>query len=183
MADKKAPPSKCWPDDPDALDGFTELFLPSEKYLKAYWDCDILDDDKDPLDKIIESNEDFHVRFRVELRGRLWKCICGHWCFDVCFTAIGDGPDFNLSDRVPKAVKDQLYLCDWEGCDGTCIDITVTVPAGTIPAECCGTLYEVGAKFELRCCGECKCEDDDDPAKRGHLAVAGFEPEGQYMFV
>src|SRR5215469_18547861 len=84
MADKKAPPSKCWPDDPDALDGFTELFLPSETYLKAYWDCDILDDDKNPLDKIIESNEAFQVRFRVELRGRLRKCICGHWCFDVC---------------------------------------------------------------------------------------------------
>jgi len=31
----------CWPDDPDYLDGFTEIFLPSEKYLKAYWDCDI----------------------------------------------------------------------------------------------------------------------------------------------
>jgi len=181
MADKKAPPSKCWPNDPDALDGFTELFLPSEKYLKAYWDCDILDDDKNKLDKIIESNEAFQVRFRVELKGRLWKCICGHWCFDVCFTAIGDGPDFNLSDRVPQAVKDQLYLCDWKGCDTTCIDITVTVPADTIPAECCGTLYEVGAKFELRCCGDCKCDSDSD--KRGHLAVAGFEPEGQYMFV
>jgi hypothetical protein len=40
--------SKCWPNDSDYLDGATELFLPSERYLKAYWDADILDDDKNP---------------------------------------------------------------------------------------------------------------------------------------
>lgn len=169
----------CWPDDPDYLDGFTEIFLSPEKYLKAYWDADIIDDDKNPQDTIIESNEAFHVRFRVELKGRLWKCICGHWCFDLGFTSIGDGKDFNLSDMLPDALKPQLRLCDWKGCDTRCIDITITVPPGTIPADYCGTLYEVGAKFELRCCGDCDCEKKE----HGHLAVAGHEPEGEYMFV
>ena len=62
----KAP---CWPDDPDWLDGTTEIFLPSDKYLKACWDADILDtDDKNIEDTIIESKEDFKVRFRVHSR-------------------------------------------------------------------------------------------------------------------
>jgi hypothetical protein len=169
----------CWPGDPDYLDGFTEIFLPSEKYLKAYWDADILDDDKNKQDTIIESNEAFQVRFRVELKGRLWKCISGHWCFDVCFSSIGDGTDFDLSDVLPDALKPELRLCDWDGCETRCIDITITVPPGTIPAGYCGTLYEVGAKFELRCCGDCDCKDKE----HGHLAVAGHEPEGEYMFV
>ena len=177
--DAVATPTKppCWPDAD--LDGFTEIFLPSEKYLKACWDCDIIDDDKNPQDTIIESNESFQVRFRVELKGRLWKCICGHWCFDLCFTSIGDGQDFNLSDVLPAALKPQLRLCDWEGCKTRCIDITIVVPPGTIPADYCGTLYQVGAKFELRCCGDCDCEKKE----HGHLAVAGHEPEGEYMFV
>ena len=101
------------------------------------------------------------------LKGRLWKCICGHWCFDVCFTSIGDGPDFNLSDVLPD--RSELQITDWKGCDGLYIEMCVSVPPGTIPVERCGTLYQVGAKFELRCCGDC----DDEGS---HVAVAGHEP-------
>jgi hypothetical protein len=36
-------------------------------------------------------------------------------------------------------------------------------------------VYEVAAWFELRCCGYC-------PDERSHLAVAGFERKGEYMF-
>jgi hypothetical protein len=158
---------------PDWLDGATEIFL-SARHLKAKWDADILDDDKNEHDNIIESKEAFVVRFRVYLRGRLWKCIAGCWCFDVCFSAIGDGEDFNLSDRL--ADKDELCIKEWKGCDGVCIEKCVTVPGGTIPSGDCGTLYEVGCKFELRCCGCCGEPDS-------HLAVAGQEKEGQYMFV
>jgi hypothetical protein len=171
------PPTEapCWPGPPDWLDGATEILLPSEKYLKAYWDADILDvDDKKVNDTIIERSDTFKVRFRVELKGRLWKCICGHWCFDVCFTAIGDGTDFDLSDVLPN--PSQLQVPDWEGCKTRCIDLCITVPPGTIPAGHCGTLYQVGAKFELRCCGGC----DDEGS---YPAVAGHEPQGEYMFV
>jgi hypothetical protein len=169
----KAP---CWPDDPDWLDGPTEIELPSEKYLKAEWDADILDiDDKSVHDTIIEGSDTFKVRFRVQLKGRLWRCVCGDWCFDVGFTAIGDGENFDLSDKLPAAEKAKLRISDWEGCESLCISVTVTVPPGTIPVGDCGTMYEVGAKFELRCCGDC-----DDPDS--HLAVAGHERLGQYMF-
>ena len=37
------------------------------------------------------------------------------------------------------------------------------------------SFVEVGAKFELRCCGY--CEDEDS-----HVAVAGHEAQGEYMF-
>jgi hypothetical protein len=169
----------CWPDERDWLDGKTEIFL-SVKHLEAHWDADIRDDDRNRHDKIIERAEAFQVRFRVELKGRLWKCICGHWCFDLGFTPIGDGARrFNLSDVLPEAEKKKLRLCDWKGCENRCIDIRITVPACTIPADYCGTIYEVGAKFELRCCGDCDCDDKS----HGHVAVAGFERQGEYLFV
>lgn len=158
---------------PDWLDGATEIEL-SARHLRARWDADLLDtDDKNKHDTIIERKDEFEVRFRVYLGGRLWKCICGSWCFDICFSSIGDGTDFNLSDVLPD--PSELHIKDWKGCDGFYIEKCITVPGGIIPAGYCGTLYEVGAKFELRCCGDC----DDE---RSHLAVAGHEKEGQYMF-
>ncbi len=44
MAAPTKPP--CWPDDPDYLDGYTKIDLPSEKLLRLYWDVDILDPEK-----------------------------------------------------------------------------------------------------------------------------------------
>jgi hypothetical protein len=164
----------CWPGDPDWLDGPTEIELPSERYLKAYWDADILDiDDKNPHDTIIERTDTFKVRFRVQLEGRLWRCVCGSWCFNVGFTAIGRGKDFNLSDVLPDASV--LELRDWKGCETRCIEVVVTVPPETIPAEHCGTVYEVAAWFELRCC--------DYGKEEGELAVAGYEALEEYQFV
>jgi hypothetical protein len=163
------------PELPDWLDGATEVLLPSRRHLRAYWDADILDiDDKNVHDTIIERSDAFEVRFRVYLKGRLWNCIGGRWCFDVGFTAIGDGPDFNLSDVLPN--PDELHIPDWNGCRTRHIDLCVTVPPCTVPAESCGTLYQVGAKFELRCCG-------DYGNERGEVAVAGHEPQGEYLFV
>jgi hypothetical protein len=163
----------CWPEDRDWLDGKTEIFL-STKHLKAHWDADIIDDDKNKHDTILERDEAFQVRFRVELEGRLWRCICGHWCFNLGFTAIGRGEDFNLSDVLPD--PKQLHVKDWKGCDRRCIEVCVTVPPGRIPADGCGTVYEVAAWFELRCCGDC----DDE---KSHLAVAGYEALEEYQFV
>jgi hypothetical protein len=167
---KKAP---CWPDDRDYLDGRTEIEL-STRHLRAYWDADVLDvDDKNKQDTIIGRTDPFEVRFRVELEGRLWKCICGHWCFDVGFSAIGEPREFYLSSVLPD--PSVLEVRDWKGCDRLCLELTVPVPGGLIPVESCGTLYQLGAKFELRCCGYCREENS-------HLAVAGHESLGEYMF-
>jgi hypothetical protein len=143
----KRPP--CWPDDPDYLDGRKELRLPKGK-LQAHWDVDILDTEGVPPNDIIEASDPFDVRFRVELVGDLWRCLCGDWCFDIGFDAVGEGLDFDLSKRLPA--PGLLDVKDWKGCDRTCIEKTYRVAAGTIPDELCGTVYEVVGKFAFRCC-------------------------------
>lgn len=162
-----------WLNDRDWLDGKTEIEL-SSRHLRAYWDADIIDvDDRNKHDTIIGRDDPFEVRFRVQLKGRLWRCICANWCFDVGFTAIGRGADFNLSDILPD--PSVLRIRDWKGCDTLYIDFSVPVSGGTIPVEYCGTVYEVAAWFELRCCGY--CEDKDS-----HLAVSGYEALEEYQF-
>ncbi len=167
----------CWPDEPGWRGGATEIFL-STRHLTARWDAVILDDDQNPYDSIIEGDRAFTVRFRVQLEGRLWRCIRGHWCFDLGFTSIGDGSHFNLSDVLPDPLKQKLRLCDWEGCQNRCVEVCIEIPPGTIPKQNCGTLFEIGAKFELHCCGDC-----DGTDRCGKLALAGHKPLGEYMFV
>ena len=163
----------CWPDDRDWDDGKTEIFL-SSKHLRAHWNAHIIDvDDKNKHDTIIERKDPFEVRFRVELEGRLWRCLCGNWCFNVGFTPFGDGERFNLSQHVDPA---EFEYNNWKGCDTLCIEKCITVPACSIPVERCGTVYDVAAWFELRCCGNCRDKDS-------HLAVSGFEKLGVYQFV
>jgi hypothetical protein len=163
----------CFPDDPDWLDGRDEINLPSTQLLRAYWDTDILDVNGVPPATIIRSDEEFQIRFRVELVGRLWKCICADWIFDVGFSAIGAGPNFDLSQYLPN--KDDLEIKNWRGCDTLCIDRYVRVPAGTIPTgpgeptRHCAIVYEVAAKFCLRCCD-------------GHIAAVGYEALEEYEF-
>ena len=141
--------SACWPNDQDYLDGATEIQVPSSTALKAYWDADVLDPYGVPPRTIIAATDPFVVRFRVELVGDLWHCVCGDWCFELLFRPFGPGDGFALSSKLPAGSFD---LKDWVGCKTRCIEVEVTVPAGTVPAENCGSLYEVGATFALRCC-------------------------------
>jgi hypothetical protein len=159
--------SKCWPDDKDYHDGAVELRVPPSTALKAYWHARVEDTFGVPPGTIIAVTDPFVVRFRVELIGDLWHCIHGDWCFNLCFTAIGDGPDFDLSDKLPAGALD---LKDWDGCENRCIELVYTVPAGTVAAEHCGTLYEVGAKFCLHCC------------TRERPILVGFEPLCELQF-
>jgi Ni/Co efflux regulator RcnB len=172
--DCQPPRRHCWVDDDDWHRGHTRVELPSERHMRAFWKAEILDyEARNPHTKIIETREELVVRFRVELIGRLWKCMCGHWCFNLGFTPFGDGPRFNLSDRVNP---DELEYRDWKGCERLCVERCVRVPCDTIPTECCGIVYDVAAWFELRCCGGCRDKDS-------HLAVSGFERLGGYSFV
>jgi len=163
----RIPHSHCWPDDQDYLDGATEIRVPSSAQLRAYWDADILDVNGVPPGTIISVEDGFVVRFRVELHGHLWRCMTGCWCFDIGFTAIGDGPDFNLSDKFAPGT---FEIHDWKGCDTRCIEKSVPVPKETIPADACGTLYECGARFALHCC----CEPDHQHRGKRPILV-GYE--------
>jgi hypothetical protein len=160
--------SLCWPDDSDYLDGRTEIELPPERYTKVYWDADILDlDDKNKQDTILGTEETFKVRWRVELQGRLWKCITGDWYFDVGFTPIGTEGSFYLSSLLPG--DPNFEYKDWRGCDTLCIEKVITVPAGTIKIQGDTVVYEVAAKIDMRCCD-------------GSVAVAGYEALEEYEF-
>lgn len=174
VAENGSHPVESWVND-DWHKARTRVELPSEHHLRAYWHAEILDEDaKNHHTKIIERREDLLVRFRVELVGRLWKCIDGDWCFNLGFTPFGDGRRFSLSDVIPN--PDELLYEGWDGCRSVCIERCVKVPCDTIPAECCGTVYDVAAWFELRCCGDCRDRDS-------HLAATGFEKLGGYQFV
>jgi hypothetical protein len=161
--------SDCWPNDNDYLDGRTEIDLSSEQLLEAYWDTDIKDVDGVRPNRIINNKDAFTVRFRIELCGKLWRCIAGTWKFDLGFTPIGKGAGFDLSDELDPGALD---FPNWRGCDpkALCINFPVTVPAGKISAEeRDGTVYEIAAKFQLHCC------------ELG-AAVVGFEPLEEYQF-
>src|SRR5258708_5879930 len=145
----------CWPNSKDWLDGKSELEEGLPRSMRAEWDADILDlDDRNKHDRIIEQDDKFLVRFRVQLQGRLWKAIIGTWCFDLGFTAIGKsaGPSFDLSEKLSN--PGELCVDNWTGCTTRCILVEVTVPASIIPAEKPSTVYEVAAKFALISCDQ-----------------------------
>jgi hypothetical protein len=156
----------CWPNDPGYLDRSTEIELPAERFTKAFWITDILDLEGKINDAIIGTDELFQVRFRVELRGRLWRCVTGDWLFDVGFKAIGPGAGFYLSALLPG--NPGLSVKGWRGCDTLCIDQTVTVPPGTIQLQGDTEVYEVAATCELRCC-------DDHIAFTSYAALEEYE--------
>jgi hypothetical protein len=158
------PPNPCFDGDP--LDGYTEIDLPSDRYLRAFFDVDLLDTNGRELDHLIDADESFKVRFRVVLYGELWYCICGDWCFNVGFTAIGEGQDFNLSTKLGR----EFWVKDWKGCDTRCITLEIDVPANTIPQDYCGTLYECGGWGQLHCCN------------RGPVVVAAAEALEERFF-
>lgn len=129
----------CWPDDPEYPDGYTEIDLPPERLLKAFFNTEILEPEDEPQHKIIHADESFKVRFRVALQGELWYCICGDWWFDLGFTPTGSGTGFDLSDVLGR---EKFYVRNWRGCDTRCIEHVVYVPADTIPVDYCGTVYQ-----------------------------------------
>ncbi len=98
---KKYEPSVCWPDDPDYLDGKTEIELPSERSPRCSGTPTLSISTTGTSTTIIGTEEVFLVRFRVELRGRLWKCMTGDWLFDVGFKPIGPGHGFYLAALLP----------------------------------------------------------------------------------
>jgi hypothetical protein len=160
----------CFPGTTDWLDGKWELEEGLPKSLRARWDADILDqDDKNKHDTIIEQDDSFLARFRVELKGKLWKAITGTWCFDMGFTIIGKPTsrgNFNLSELIPSPAD--LCVPDWTGCKTQCILVEVTVPASLIPANKPSTTYEVAASFTLLSCDQ--------------LVLAGRESLEEFLF-
>ncbi len=158
----------CWPDDPDYLNGRTEISIRDEHF-KAFWDVDILDVNGIRPGRIISVRDDFTVRLRIELCGRMWHCMSGKWCWDVRFTPVGPGTGLSLADILGK----DKFSFEWNGCDEPCIERSVNVTAGTVPGgepdSCCGALYIAGGVYGFHCCGKV-------------TPVTGYEKKGDYEF-
>lgn len=145
-------------------DGYTEIDLPSERLLRAFFDTQILEPSDEPQPRIIHADDYFRVRFRLELKGELWYCICGDWWFDLGFAPTGAGKGFDLSNLLGR---EKFYVRNWRGCETRCIELVINVPPGTIPVEYCGTVYKCAAKVQLYCCGR-------------SAAVVGFDDMGTF---
>lgn len=167
-----APPTKppCWPNSKDWLDGKTELNEGFPKSMKAEWDADILDpDDRNKHDTIIEADDTFIVRFRVQLQGKVWTAITGTWCFDLGFTPIGKPTSrgsFDLSEVIPNPAD--LCVANWNGCQTQCLLVELPLPATVIPANSPSTVYEIVGKFALTSCNQ--------------QVLSGWEPLEEYQF-
>lgn len=150
--------------------GSVEIYKPPSGALAGQWTAELRDSYGIEPGNIIRADDDFEVSFWVWLTGDLWKCICGDWCFDMDFEAIGRGPEFSLTDIAE--IQPQLSLRDWKGCAPGALHfhVTVKVPAGKIPPGPKNTVYLVVASFQmLDPCG--------NPA-----AVVGHQVLGEYQF-
>jgi hypothetical protein len=162
-----------YPDHPDPRRpprGVVEVRKPPAEALDGYWRAELRDEHGVEPRTIISTHDPFVVAFHVWLRGDLWRCICGHWCFDMCFESIGGGPELCLTDL--SNIEPQLSIWDWKGCAPHALHfwVVVTCPAGTIPAGKKNRLYRVGATFQML-----------DPCRKP-APVVGYQALGEYQF-
>lgn len=162
-----------YPDNADLHNlpgGVAEFRKPSSQALDGYWRAELRDQYGVDPGTIISTQDPFVVAFHVWLTGDLWRCICGDWCFDMCFESIGGGPELCLSDL--SNIEPQLSLRDWTGCAPRARHfwVVVTCPPGTIPAGKKNRLYRVGATFQML-----------DPCKHP-VPVVGYQALGEFQF-
>lgn len=150
--------------------GVVEIRKPSSQSLEAYWRAELRDQYGVDPGSIISVNDPFVVAFHVWLTGDLWRCICGDWCFDMSFESIGGGAELSLSD-FPN-IEPQLSLTHWKGCapGARHFWVTVTIPAGTVPAGPKNKLYRVAATFQML-----------DPCGKP-VPVVGYQSLGEFQF-
>lgn len=144
-----------------------EIRKPPADALRAYWSAVVTDPNGVDPSTIISIRDAFKVRFDVWLEGALWRCICGNWCFELCLEACGPGPELYLSQLIGK---DKLRVEHFEGCKTKHVVLEIDVPAGTVPADACTTLYQVGATFQM-----------EDPCGQPS-AVVGYAVLGELQF-
>ena len=163
--------SVCWPDDPDYLDGKTEIELPSRRYTQVFWDADIIDlDDK--------NKADADPRHGTGLPGALPRRNAGKalavsspatGCSTSASSRSGRDPA-STCRRFSPATRDSRSRTG--GAATGCASSSISdVPPDTIKLRDGQDteVYEVAAKVELRCCD-------------GHVAVAGYEALEEYEF-
>ena len=150
--------------------GVVEIYKPPSNALAGKWYAEVRDEYGVAPNTIISAQDSFQVSFHLWLSGDLWRCICGDWCFDMCWQPCGHGETVVLSE-IPDLAP-QLMVLDWKGCvkDALHFWVTLTCPPGTIPAGHKNTLYDVSATFQML-----------DPCKEP-AAVVGYQDLGRFQF-
>lgn len=165
--------ASLYPDHSDPghpIDNAVEFRKPASSALDGYWTAELRDAYGVEPRTILSVEDPFVVAFHVWLSGDLWRCICGDWCFDMSFESIGGGAELSLSD-FPN-IEHQLSLTDWKGCapGARHFWVTVTIPAGTVPAGPKNKLYRVAATFQML-----------DPCGKP-VPVVGYQSLGEFQF-
>lgn len=147
-----------------------EVRKPASDALDAHFYAELVDAKGVAPGSVISTTDPFVAKFHIRLHGDLWRCICGHWCFDMCFESCGEGPELNLMD-LPN-IEPNLYVWDWKGCErgSRHFTLTVPIPAGTIPPGKKNRLYDVSATFQML-----------DPCRKP-VAVLGYQELGKFQF-
>lgn len=150
MSGSSSQTSECWPDDPDwpgaAL--WRDVPLAGERDSGLYFDASLLDHTGHSLPDSFDIGQAFQVHFRTETIPRhAWNEVSGTWNFDLNFTPIGGGSEFNLSDILKGSA---LQVVGWSGKGTDCVELTVSVSPNVLPGSSTPTLYQVGATMMLR---------------------------------
>lgn len=85
-----------------------------------------------PPTEIVAENQDILVIVRWCIHGDLRHHLCGTWCVKVAWESCGDGPEGHEIEHLP-----------FDPClpDNECYKKEVRIPAGTLKAFECGTVY------------------------------------------
>ena len=94
---------------------------------------------------VIRIDSDWTVHVEWAFKGHLSKLICGTWCINVLLESIGPGPELRLPDPAHRVKLDP--------CGDGHYELWCHIPAGTVPADACGSPYKcvVSITFEDYC--------------------------------
>ena len=126
-------------------DGIEEVRLPPSS-LRVYFDAQVVDKEGVPPGNIISTEDDFYVQWDIWVKGPIWRLICGCWCLDLRVESIGEGREFSLSNVIGNGCG---FRHCFHGCEYCHFRYRVCVPAGTIPAGKCSSVYLLAATFQL----------------------------------
>ena len=82
---------------------------------------------------IISVDEAWYVDVEWTLKGHMRRHLCGQWCVTVSLESIGKGNEYSLPDPSEHFPIDP--------CNNGTYKKRISVAAGTIKPEDCGTLY------------------------------------------
>jgi len=110
-------------------------------YMKAYVYEEDYPEGEHDAKTIIACDEEWYVKVKWRLWGKLHHHLCGSFCVCVYLDPIGPGQPHNLDcdGNGQPCIK---YI-PMDPCGDGCYEVECKIPAGTVDCGDCGQLYEV----------------------------------------